>query len=289
MPWTNYHSHTHFCDGSDLPEKYVTQAIKRGMPAYGFSSHASVNFKTDWCIPDANFYSYLKEIKHLKKKYQSEIEIYMGLEIDYIPGIAGRNKHILSECDLDFFIGSIHFIDTFADGTPWGIDTSKELFNKGFEEIFKSNFQKTSERFYELSCQMIEEDKPDIIGHLDKIKMYNKNANYFSESELWYKKQVGNLLRSIKKAGTIVEINTRGYYRYGQSDLYPSRWILKKIIEMDIPIMLNSDAHAPNEITLGFEYAAKELKEAGLRELWILLDNKWQTVNFNHNGLIIKP
>lgn len=287
MPWTNYHSHTRYCDGSDTPELYIKEAIKKNLPAYGYSSHAPISFKTDWCVADSNFNNYLNELRGIKLKYESKIQTYIGLEIDYIPGLAGRNKHILKDAELDYFIGSIHFVDTLSNGEAWNIDTTKELFEKGLKEIFSNNFQKASGRFYELTCQMIEEEKPHIVGHLDKIKMYNNSNIYFAGTEKWYKNQVEHVLEAIKQSDTIVEINTRGYYRYGQLDLYPSNWIIEKMIEKDIPIMLNSDSHRPGEIISGFEYAATELLKLGLKVLWVLLDNKWQSVEFNRKGLLL--
>lgn len=286
MSWTNYHSHSNFCDGSDKPELYIKNAIAKKMPAYGFSSHAPINFETYWCIPDSDLEKYLKEVSDIKRKYASKIQVYIGLEIDYIPNFAGRKQHILENCQLDYFIGSIHFINQFSDGSHWSIDDSRETFTKGLKEIFNNNFKKAAEKFYENTCQMLIEDKPNIIGHFDKIKMYNTDNKYFSENDKWYKKQVDNALKTIKQTGSIIEINTRGYYRYGQTDLYPSVWIIKKMLELNIPMVLNSDSHAPDEITSGFKYAAIELKNIGVNELWVLYDNKWQAKKFNHEGYI---
>lgn len=286
MSWTNYHSHTHFCDGSSAPEEYIKSAIKHELKAYGYSAHAPVNFETDWCIPDQKFHQYIQEIKSIKEKYASQIQTYLGLEVDYIPGVAGKNKHLLHNLPLDYFIGSIHFVDQFEDGTPWNIDHKKEFFDKGLKEIFNNDFKKASERFYELSCEMVEKDKPNVIGHLDKIKMYNNGGEYFNGDEKWYRNQVLSLLKAIKEQDTIVEINTRGYYRYGQHDLYPCNWIVEEMIKMNIPIMLNSDSHAPDELTSGFSYAANELKSLGLKTLWVLYDNKWQAKGFTAQGLI---
>ena len=134
---------------------------------------------------------------------------------------------------------------------------------------------------------MLDEDSPDIVGHLDKIKMYNNGSNYFSEKDKWYISLIDKTLDKIKQVGTIVEINTRGYYRYGQKDLYPSGWIIEKMIQRDIPIMLNSDSHAPDEIIAGFDYAASELKKMGVKMLWVLLDYQWQAKEYNSEGVIL--
>ncbi len=287
MSWTNFHSHTHYCDGEGVAKEYIKQAIAAGMPAYGISSHAPICFKTDWCVPDHKFADYLLEVREAKSEFENEIEVYLGLEIDYIPEKSGRNKHILKETKLDYFIGSIHFVDSYEDGTPWNIDHTKEIFLDGLSKIFNNKFLRASERFYEISCQMLHEDKPDFIGHLDKIKMYNGDNELFYEADKEYRNQVEQLLKQIKESDTIVEVNTRGFYRYGQENLYPSQWILEKIVAMDIPVMLNSDSHKLQEICAGFEEAAIKLKQIGVPKLWSLSEGKWKAFNYNTKGLIL--
>jgi histidinol-phosphatase (PHP family) len=283
--WANYHSHTNFCDGAESPEKYVEEAVRLGMAAYGFSAHAPVPFQTNWCLPDNKFAAYLNEISRIKGKYASDIEVYLGLEIDFIPGIAGRNKHLNALANLDYFIGSVHFIDSFANGEPWNIDTSADLFRKGLEEIFNNDFKRAAIRFWELTRQMVEENNPTIIGHLDKIKMYNPVFNFFHETEKWYRDQVELTLSVIKKHNSIVEINTRGYYRYNQPDLYPGEWITSLIIRKEIPVLISSDAHSPKEITEGMAYAAMKLKQLGVKKLKAMNRLTWIDVSFSEQGL----
>jgi len=177
-------------------------------------------------------------------------------------------KHILGNKDLDYFVGSVHFVDTFANGKHWNIDTSYELFNKGLKEIFRSDFRQAATRFYELTRQMIEEDKPDIVGHIDKIKMYNNKGKFFIETDKWYQDQVNLTIDTLKKKNCIVEINTRGYYKYQQTELYPSEWIIEKMRNAGIRLMINSDAHHSSEITKGMEFAAKRLKTLCVEKLW---------------------
>ena len=286
--WTNFHSHTHYCDGSSPVEEYVKAAINLDMPAYGFSSHAPVAFPTDWCIPDDDMENYLSDFDRVKKKYSDKIQLYCGLEIDYIPGIAGRNKHLLHSIDLDYFIGSIHFVNAFPDGTPWNIDTAFELFQKGLAEIFNNSIEKAAQCFFELTREMIVSEKPDIIGHIDKIKMFNNRGNYFDESEKWYRDQIQETISVLKHHNSIVEVNTRGFYRYGQPDLYPSLWIVEQLNAADIPLMINSDSHKPEEINAGMTYAATELMKVGVKELYSLSDGKWRSHKFTAEGLLFK-
>ena len=65
-------------------------AITHGFRAYGFSSHSPLPFETFWNMSKDDMPEYLQEIKRLKQKYSDQLEIYAGLEIDYLnkePGI----------------------------------------------------------------------------------------------------------------------------------------------------------------------------------------------------------
>ena len=276
-----YHSHTHYCDGSDAPEVYVKRAIELGLPAYGFASHGPVPFKTIWNIPDERFPDYIREINTLKEKYKSEIEIYLGLEADYIPGLVGRKHHLIATAELDYIVGSIHFLGQLNDETQWNFDTSYEYFLTGFKEIFNQDFKKMATLFYEYTVQMIEEDAPEIIGHFDKIKMYNDKGNFFNENDKWYKDLITMVLDCMKRNDSIVEINTRGMYKYGQTCLYPSDWILKEMLKRDIRIQINPDAHHPDEISGGVKYHMQVLQEMGFKKQWLLLNNKWGEYDIN--------
>ncbi len=287
MPWCNYHSHSNYCDGKQLPEAYLKKAVSEGMPAWGFSAHAPVPFESNWSLSPENLPIYLAEVRQLKIQYADFLQVYCGLEVDFIPNLAGRNLHLNKELELDFYIGSIHFVDFFADGTPWNIDTSPELFLKGLKEIFQNNFRKAATRFYELTWQMIQEECPDIVGHLDKIKMYNANFGFFSETDSWYRLLQEKTLQVIKLSGCRIEVNTRGYYRYQQTDLYPGYRMIEKMARMDIPVVLNSDAHHPDDVCAGFDYAAGMLQKCGLPYLWVLLDGKWQAKKYTASGIVL--
>ncbi len=125
---------------------------------------------------------------------------------------------------------------------------------------------------------MVREEKPDIVGHLDKIKIQNEKKRLYAESEAWYKMEVFQLLEEISASSCIIEINTRGVYKKKTPDLYPSKWILPAILDMKIPVTLNSDSHHPDEIDLYFEEARNILLKTGFTHKKIMLNNCWQDV-----------
>ena len=93
MKWTNYHSHTHYCDGKGEPELYVKSAIQKGMYAYGFSGHSPVPFESGWNMKFEKLTTYLNEIKALKIKYNDQLKIYLGMEIDYVKDLISVDQY----------------------------------------------------------------------------------------------------------------------------------------------------------------------------------------------------
>src|SRR5688572_28869408 len=127
--WTNYHTHSNYCDGKENPEKYIEQAIKLKMPALGFSSHAPLPFDCLWSMPSESLDDYHTFLDNAKKN--PLIEIYKGLEVDYIPGVISPADF---SAQLDYTIGSVHFVEQFNNGIGWEIDGPHLLFLQGLEE-----------------------------------------------------------------------------------------------------------------------------------------------------------
>ncbi|PSR55851.1 histidinol-phosphatase [Adhaeribacter arboris] len=285
MPWTNYHSHCAYCDGSDAPAVYVEEAVNQGFTAYGFSSHAPLPFPTTWSMKMEKLPAYIAEVKALQSQYVSQIQIYAGLEVDFIPGLMGPKSKFIQAADLDYTVGSVHFVDTLPDGRHWEIDNKPAVFAEGWEQIFKKDTRAAVTRYFELTRQMVREQCPTLVGHLDKIKMQNTSTFYFAETEDWYQAEVVKTLREIAAAGVIVEVNTRGLYQNKTTEVYPGRWILAQMQQLNIPVTINSDAHKPSEIAGKFDYAAELLLETGYQQVQVLLDGEWQPVPLTSSGI----
>ena len=275
MNWTNYHIHSHYCDGEGELASYVKKAIEKKMYAIGFSSHAPVPFNSNWHMPSDHLDKYISEIELLKCKYE-EIKIYSGLEVDYIPGQIGPNDY--ADRNLDLIIGSVHYAGQFDDQVNCCIDYTTEEFNRGLKLIFNNSIKRLVARYYELVIKMIKNDPPDIIGHLDLIKKLNHNNRYFSEEESWYQDIISDVIMAISETNCIVEVNTRGYYKGITKDFYPGRQILEKCFEADIHLMINSDAHHPDEIDNNFEDVGSLLRDIGYGSIYIFDEGKWCAV-----------
>lgn len=272
-PASNYHTHCLFCDGKGRPEDYVKEAIKLGFTSLGFSSHAPLPFPTEWTMKEENLTLYIDEIKNLKEKYKNQIEIYCGLEIDYLEGISGPNSTKFKDLPLDYTIGSVHLIKNENTGNYLPIDNTKEDYKKILEVFFKGHIKAFTAEYYRLIREMLSNHKPHILGHIDLIR--KNNSDYFSEEEDWYRQQVFETLDLIKDSKVILEVNTGAMARGYLSTPYPSFWILKRCCEMDIPITLNSDAHSPENLNFYFKESLNLIKQAGYRNIYEMNKGSW--------------
>ena len=271
---TNYHTHCAFCDGKLMPEDYVLSAVKKGFTSIGFTSHAPVLFETDWTMKPTNLPIYIDLINSLKGKYKNEIQIYTGLETDYYPGC----KDYRDYPGVDYTIGAIHFIYDEKNRKYMALDGSIDEFIETLDITFNGDIQALVETYYDLLREMLKTHTPDILAHLDVIKKNNINNQFFIETDSWYRKQVEELLKIIKKNNVIVEVNTGGISRGYTTDVYPSSWILRLMKQMDIPLVLNSDAHHPDWIDTYYNNALDIIKKSGYTLERILYDGHWQDV-----------
>jgi histidinol-phosphatase (PHP family) len=275
MNWTNFHTHCHYCDGEGTLPSYVQKALEKKMYAIGFSSHAPVPFKSYGHMISDHLDKYISEIEFLKCEYEG-IKIYSGLEVDFIPGQIGPNDY--ADRNLDLIIGSVHYAGQFEDQVNFCIDNTREEFDRGLGLIFNNNIKRLVTRYYEIVIEMIKNEPPGIIGHLDLIKKLNYNNRYFSEEESWYQDIISDVIMAISKTNCIVEVNTRGYYKGITEEFYPGRQILEKCFEADIHLTINSDAHHPDEIANNFEDVVALLRDIGYGSIHIFDEGKWCAV-----------
>lgn len=276
----NLHTHSNFCDGKAEPEEYILKAIELGFHTLGFSSHAPVPFENNFSLKEERFDEYISTIRALKDKYSENINIFLSLEIDYIPGITKDFEKFVRKGNLDYTIGGVHLVRNKEKQGLWFIDGPRqETYDNGLTKFFNGNIRKGVETYYHQLQEMIVTQKPDIIAHIDKIKMHNKDR-YFSEDEKWYQDLVWKTLKYIAgETNCIVEVNTRGIYKKRSDSLFPGLQILEQILHLKIPVTLSSDAHKPDELNSYFDETIYLLKDIGFNELLCFSKDGWVKQN----------
>jgi len=272
---TNHHTHSIFSDGSSQPEEYITEAIAKGFKILGFTEHSPLPFENTFSFKKDTKEEYVSLLNILKQKYLSQITVFSGMEMDYIPGMSENFSQIKAEYKLDYLIGSVHLVRAENNEELWFTDgPDYKTYDKGLIELFGGDIKKAVTTYYQQLNEMIETQHFDIIGHFDKIKMHNRDR-FFKEDEPWYKALVSETLELLQDRDIIVEVNTRGIYKKRSDTTYPGLDILKQIKKLRIPVMVNSDAHKPNELDGEFGYGFSILKDAGIDEVVYFKGNGW--------------
>ncbi|MDX1909741.1 MAG: histidinol-phosphatase [Bacteroidia bacterium] len=286
MAWTNYHSHTYYCDGKGSPEQYLAAAAAKGFLAWGVSSHGPADIGKSWTMRPDRFEAYIHELQVVRQRLRSAMEVYIGLELDYIPGVAGRSAAFRA-AGVEYIVGSVHVAGQMQNGAWWEIDGGHYQFLRGIVELFGGSAEAAVTHYYRTVRDMMRDDRPEIVGHLDKIKIQAEDGKLFSEDAPWYRQAVMETLEEIRGHKAIIEVNTRGMLKKITPDPYPSPWILKEMHHMGIPVTLSSDAHHPDDTDAYFAEVAAMLRRLGYRQMSLLYKGGWQVADFDEKGLYL--
>ena len=275
MNLTNYHSHCSFCDGRAPFEEFVKEAITQGFYSYGVSSHAPLPFPTRWTMEWEQMEAYLDEFKNLRSKYADEIELYVGLEIDYLNEESNPSVARFTELPLDYRIGSVHLLYDAA-GEVVDIDCSPAVFKERVDRHFNGDVLRVVRMYFDRLFRMVELGGFDILGHADKM---HYNASCYHPGlldEPWYEALMKDYFSLVASRGYLVEINTKAYDSLGT--FYPNSRYWELMKEYQIKVLVNSDAHYPERINAGRMEALRLLQAKGFATVAELHQGSWREV-----------
>ena len=256
------HNHTTLCNhATGSMEEYILKAIELGIDTFGFSCHAPMDFEPEYRMSLPQTKKYEKDVLFLKEKYKDDINILLAYEVDYMSDDQYIEKDILN-ADVDYLIGSVHFIDKWGFDNPEFVGRYEE---KDIDEIWEEYFQAVS--------QMVKTGYFNIVGHLDLIKIF-KYLPTKSIAEIAYQ-----AMQDIKESGMVLEINQAGF-RKPIKEQYPSKELLKLAFDLNIPITFGSDAHSIEQVGYGYSEAVNIAKKVGYTKCVVFEKKKQRLYNF---------
>ena len=276
---SNFHSHCTFCDGQSQPEEFLKSAVASGFRAYGFSSHSPLPFETFWNMSKPDMPDYISEINRLKKLYAGDIEVYLGLEIDYLDKTYNASLPYFQSLPLDYKLSSIHFLTIrypLLEENMVCIDGPYREFEEGLNKHLGGDIRRIIRLYFESSMQMVELGGFDVVGHIDKIYKNACRHPDFSLQADWYQKPFLELLDLVAEKGLIVEINCK--YKNLKGLTFPHITSYKELYKRQIPVMVNSDCHEPHLVNEGRDDTLLLLKEAGYTATRELVNGTWNDV-----------
>ncbi len=252
--FTSYHCHTTWSDGSGTLEEMIAAAAALGLDELGISDHFAL---TPYDDTNAHLWSMPRNGKRLQDYFQAlqaaaasaPLPVRLGIEADFFPETWKELGDRLAALDLDFVIGSVHYVRRFP------IDSSPEP----WERLSQTEVDEVHRAYYHRIRQLAETGIFDIVGHFDLPKKFGFYPTNPPRAE------IAAALDAIAASGMAMELNTAGWDKTCR-DAYPSEEILGEAVRRRIPIILTADAHAPAQLTRHYERGAACLRRFGVTE-----------------------
>ena len=237
----NYHTHIKLCNHAfGMPKDYVEEAIRLGMDSLGISDHNPV---PAFLYPEAfqkylpnnmtleQFYDvYLPSIEECISKYSDKINIYKGLECEYMVGHDDYYQELRKH--LDYIGLGIHFFN--YNGFVYN-----SYVNVDYESL---------KHYVDNAIMAIDTGLFDIFFHPDVFMMNYKNKNGERKLDVEGLELCEKMIKHAVEKGIYLEINANGIgnskrvhpteYMYPNKDFWK---IVKKY--PDAKIIIGCDAH----------------------------------------------
>ena len=223
----NYHTHTPRCRHAwGDEEAYIESAIRRGLKIFGFSDHTPQWFPGSYYsrmrMYPQELPEYCATVRNLQKEYAGQLEIPLGLEVEYYPAIFPELISRLQDQGVDYLLLGQHWIGNEMDEPYSGAPTEDES---------------TLQRYCDQAIAAMETGLFTYLAHPDLI--------CFLGDRKIYENHMRRLCRAAKDTNTPLEINFLGIVS-GRN--YPDERLWELAAEESCQVIFGIDAHCPEHV-----------------------------------------
>ena len=220
----NYHTHTPRCNHAEgAEEAYIRSALEAGLQIMGFSDHTPYPFpkshQATFRMKLQELPEYVDTVLTLRKAYDGQIQIPLGLEVEYYPKFFPELVNILKDHGIEYMLLGQHFLFNEIEGIGSIGPTADEA------------------RLRQYCNQTIEAMETGLFTYFAHPDLTN-----FQGSQQVYRQEIRRLCRTAKECAVPLEINLLGL-REGRH--YPNPRFWEIAAEENCPVILGIDAHQP--------------------------------------------
>lgn len=248
----NYHTHTFRCKhASGDAVDYAEHANKMGMNVLGISDHAALP-DNRWLKVRMHYSEredYISSIELAQEKFP-KMTILKSMECEFSKDYISYYKdELLGKYNFDYLVGAAHFFPFNGD---W-IGTFPEVTN-----------HKTLRAYTDYMIESIQSGLFLFMAHPDAF-----GSSYLKWDD-YAEKCSREILEVAESANMVLEINGYGFRKPkiqtpdGERRMYPLYPFWELAADYKIKVIINSDAHRPQDVTASFKPAYDIVKKFNL-------------------------
>ena len=252
------HMHTTLCKHARGPlSDYAAQAERAGLRGITITCHSPMPFgwnpKVRMTVKQLP--QYLDMVAALRDDYAGRVDVRLGMESDYLPGMEWWLEDLHSRADFSYILGSVH--PQTEEYQAMYLEGSTRLEYEG--------------RYFEHLAQAAESGLFDCLSHPDIVKIVHPSLYNVNE----HMNTIRRVLDRIARAGTAMELNTSGVNK-AYREMNPGAAILREMAQRGIPVVIGSDSHDARRVGADFDKALAVLAEAGYEKVSFFLERARQ-------------
>lgn len=232
-----------------LLQPWVDSARAKGLNDIAFTDHDRFHPGVDFDVVDE------------LRATNPDLEISIGIELDNDPqsSAAGRDWVQRHWNQLDFVLGSVHYLDRddqMFDTVP---DGAAQFDGKAIDDVYGDYFRRLHD--------LINTGLVDCLAHIDLVKIHGHRPST-GAVEL-----IEETLELVAAKKLAIELSTAGW-RKPVNEQYPADEIIVRAAEKGIPFTTASDAHSHVQLAENFDRLATKMESLGVREVAVYANHQ---------------
>lgn len=249
------HMHTPLCKHArGNPEAYAAAAQKAGLKGIIITCHnpGPKGWSERIRMSLEQFPDYLEMVDSARAAWAGRVDVRLGLESDYIPGIEPFLEKLHEQADFHFILGSVH------PQLPYYKD-----------KFYRDDAHAFQKQYFDHLAQAAESGLYDCLSHPDLVK--NVFSNAWEVASLM--PHIERNLDRIAATGVAMELNTSGLHKRIR-EMNPGPEMLAAMAKRNIPVVLGSDSHEPGRVGADFVDALEMLETAGFAAVTVFAERQ---------------
>lgn len=242
----NFHTHTRRCRHAvGTEDEYVQAALEAGLKILGFSDHTPYyfpgNYYSTFRMYPSELKGYVDSVLRVRKAYEGQIRIPLGLEAEFYPGLFPELLPRLQDAGIEYLLLGQHFVGDEVGEHYCGRPTADP-------DVLR--------RYCRQVCDAMDTGLFSYLAHPDLL--------FFTGSPALYREQMREVCKAAKACGVPLEVNLLGIF---SGRHYPNPVFWELAAEENCPVVIGRDAHAPMQLLDGesLNKAQQMIEKLGLQ------------------------